>query len=657
MLRFNEFNINIVKSECLQNKNLPYYLFTKTFSYYILNDRNPIQGAKMILTPSSSIQIETEKHVTTIHSLQKELESAQLTSRHNVEDLAEKVNQTVGGFINKIDNKFLWEENSEETLYTSYLIANTMKPANAVNKKIWQNLAQEVQKFFHELTPFILPPLGHKGLNLFYCNCKRIENKNIQPIYFGDERMFQARYDQEGNGFLFFQVPNFPEVILCGTSQSKQETHHFEEYVAEMPKEIQQVFDVEGIDQQISSISSRSNIKDVIIPQYLHQKTILKIEYLNMLLDVLDVPIDRSIGMAKRGEWVITTNKPIKTLYHAQFSSDERKVLVIEGIRKHLELEMEYGIILIGNRSTFNDRSMSILEKKNLFVEKGNCVFSQIPKSKLQFIEGLIIDRQEKIKKALTDIYPDFIISKVFETPITDKRKGEEIARFLASCIRNNWIALTDLISLDESIIDIVHILSHNLELLMELKVLCETKNETIPCSAQGILSLASSISDSLPAERIPLTERIPLKVTFAKFTENLIEKQKSLKILIFKYFIQAFQNHKQSSFNSVVQTAVDQLIDQANLIIDENTTKFFSAFLKNLIEELHVILESKMEINLLFYQITLLRAAHLVANQGEKDKVSDALHHCLHTHMIAKEKTRLINKLRDKVITLYATE
>ncbi|HEY4831896.1 MAG TPA: hypothetical protein VIH61_04975, partial [Waddliaceae bacterium] len=143
-----------------------------------------------------------------------------------------------------------------------------------------------------------------------------------------------------------------------------------------------------------------------------------------------------------------------------------------------------------------------------------------------------------------------------------------------------------------------------------------------------------------------------PLNVTFREFTDDLVEKQKNLKILIFKYLFKAFQDRPQTSYITIIQEAINPLVDQAN----EKTTgsEFFVAFLKEFLEELSDSLEPKIEENHLFSQITLLRAAHLASNPEERNKVNDALHHCLHTHMMAKEKARLIDNLRDKVINLY---
>src|ERR1700733_1930061 len=291
--------------------------------------------------------INSEGCLGTVLLLHNELENARSLNDKEIEALAKKINGIVCHFLKKIDNEFLRQNVGEETLYLSYLMAKTVKPASDANKKIWQNLTSKVQKFFNELTPFVLPPLDTNSQTMFLCSSSRIKNVGENPIYFGDYSLFKARYKQEAGGFLFFQLPDCPEVILCGTSQSTSRTAYYKNYVSEMPKEIQQVFDVDGVNEQIS-ISRFKNISNILLPQQVHQKVVLKMEYLNMLLDVLGVPIDRSIAVAKRGEWVITADKPIKSLYQADFSSDKNsagleQTAFVEGIRKYLELEMRYG--------------------------------------------------------------------------------------------------------------------------------------------------------------------------------------------------------------------------------------------------------------------------------------------------------------------------
>ena len=593
---------------------------------------------------SNSLPMPTESLlINSIVSVQKELEIATKHSctYNKVADLAKNINKTVRCLLNNINTNFLMDKIGEETLYTSYLIANKMKPATGLNKELWAKLAKEVQKFFHDLTPLFLPPTQTKALNLIYC-ISPIENQDEHeglPVLFGDDFLFQAQFNLSLNGFLFFQVPEFPDVMLCGTARTTLDAKFYERYVTEMPKEIQQVFDVKGVDEQIVSISKNEAVSSVIKDQYIHQKKLLKTEYYNMLLDTLGVPVDRPIDIAKRGEWVVTENKPIKSLHNARFSSESDKDIVVKGIRQFLELELEYGIRLIGDGSLFSEKGIPIMDKKNLFVQKGTRVFSQSLREKLLFIYGPVAQRHKNLRIILSELYPSFIDS-VFETPITDKRKGEEIAIFLGNCVRNKWIPASSLLDLDQSILEIVQILTQHPDLSADLKVLSQTKNEPIFCSIAEILTLASSIADSLPVKGVP--------INLENLTDTLIEKQKSLKILLFKYFLQTFQEKKQPSFNAVVQMAVNLLIDQANQVINQETTTFFSTFLTHFLEELSEILESKMGADLLFYQITLLRAANSI--NYEVLKVGDALHHCLHTHMMAKEKARIINKLRDRV-------
>jgi hypothetical protein len=591
-------------------------------------------------------EINSEKYKDSILSLQRELEKAASLNSKEIEILGKKVNIFVKYFRDALNEELLNKEIGEEALYISYLMAKTVKPATTMNKKLWQHLSLEAQKFFNELTPYILPPLDNNNLKLFLCSTSTIENmEETLPICFGDQSLFKARYDQTGNGFLFFQLPDFPEIVLCGTSQSP-ETEHFKEYISKMPNEIQQVFDVEGVNQLISNAGS-PNIKNVIFPQYLHQKCLLKMEYLNTLLDVLGVPIDRSIAMAKRGEWVITENQPIKSLYEIRFSSLLEKTACAKGIRKYIELEMKYGIIFAGNNSTFKEGVMSSLEKKNLFVKKGSLVFSHIPKFRLEFIDEPLLCRHKKIEQILKSIYPECFVSMIFDTPIVDEWQGEEIASFLSSCVRNKWVTISSLLHLEESILEIVQILYKHSDLLAYLKTLSKSKNELVATSTHEIISLASLITYSLP------TKGKALSTTFEKFTDNLIERQKDLKFLIFKYLISEFKEKTKSLYNIVFQSAVDRLIDQAKPLIDEKTTEFFSLFLKNFLEELGEILTSKVEENSLFYQITILRAAHLVGNQAQKESINDVLHHCLHLQMMAREKKLLIDKLKNKVISI----
>ena len=124
-----------------------------------------------------------------------------------------------------------------------------------------RDLAQRLDRA-GQLTPFVLPPLDTNSQTMFLCSSSRIKNVGENPIYFGDYSLFKARYKQEAGGFLFFQLPDCPEVILCGTSQSTSRTAYYKNYVSEMPKEIQQVFDVDGVNEQIS-ISRFKNISNI----------------------------------------------------------------------------------------------------------------------------------------------------------------------------------------------------------------------------------------------------------------------------------------------------------------------------------------------------------------------------------------------------------
>ncbi|NGX42313.1 MAG: hypothetical protein K940chlam7_00591 [Chlamydiae bacterium] len=571
--------------------------------------------------------------------------------------LAKKINGVAGNLIME-SLEVLKSPEGQETLFATSQLASALKSLKPLRRQTWQKLSQDVQELFDAITPYTSPPTRNEDKRLTCCSATDLPRGSFY-LSFADASLFRAQYYSKKNvaGEIHFTLPDHRGVVLCGTGKFPH-IDQIEKYALQEHSKIQDIFDVESLNSQITKFKKYPDISRETTPQWQHQSALLQAEYLNRILQSLGVPVDRPLSIAEKGEWSIFPSGGIYTVFsQTLIETDQEKLKRMAGaIRTFFDLEKMYGLVLMHDATHVRTPSA----KDPFLLRDSDHVFTSKLPSKLAFIEGSIEKRHDELKKYLERIYPKAFASEIFRHSTDKSNEEEKIVNFLSLLVKKGFLSFESLLTGSEEALEVLYAIMHppylyknseeipwdkltsldNLLVYLHLKQYASQNKEKRKTTPEKNI-----YQDAHPIENIP---RLGQTTPADKSLETISREQ--LKKLMITRLHDEFLKNPKKPLQEILQDLIDK---QCEKLSEKAREDSFKLFLGPFIEELNQMIFPEITTGNIIDRITLLRTANIIAEDDnpKKELVTKMLYEVLHPHMKEHEKKRVAGEVLQRVL------